>query len=79
MGDGTERAWSQGPPRQTQKSRYQLLKYGLVTSGLERKRLIKTLHKGRWIGLGKVEEEAMKDAPWLHTLVTGGLVGRSIL
>lgn len=51
------------------------------------RRLIKTLHKGRWIGLGnaeaeailKVEEDAIKDAPGLPTLVTGGLVGRSIL
>ena len=59
--------------RQTQKSRYRRLTHGLVASRMERKGLVKILHRRIWIQFGiglKVEDDATKEdrpngfTPW---------------
>ena len=48
-----------------------MLKYGLVALGLEKKGLLKTLHRGKLIRLDnglKVEGEAIKDTPMVSVI-----------
>lgn len=62
MGDGVEGTQSQ----RDYPGRPHMLKYGLMALGLEKKGLLKTLHRGKLIRLGnglKVEDEAIEDTP----------------